>query len=53
MMYHVIHKMTHELKILNPADVLDMDTDSEGRIIVHGADQQIYFLLASKDLVID
>ena len=53
MIYHVMHQSTYEVKKLTPADIIDMDTDSEDRIIVHGTDQEYYFLLASKDLIKD
>ncbi|MGG3471504.1 hypothetical protein ABES02_29070 [Neobacillus pocheonensis] len=53
MIYHVIHMKTFEFKKLTTSEVLDMDTDAEGRVIVHGTDQEHYFLLASKDLIAD
>lgn len=53
MTYHVIHIETHELKIFTPVDVMDIDTDAEGRVVVYGKDQEAYYLLASKDLVTD
>lgn len=51
MLYHVIHTRTFEVKTMNPNDILDMEYDDEDRVIITGHDQQIYYLLASKDLV--
>ncbi|WP_171653792.1 hypothetical protein [Paenibacillus foliorum] len=51
MLYHVIHLKTHELKILNTNDLVDMDYDVDGRVIVIDKNQENYFLLATKDII--
>ncbi|WP_197035541.1 hypothetical protein [Paenibacillus sp. UNC451MF] len=51
MLYHAIHRETHELITLTAADILDMDYDTAGRVVITAVDQQCYFLLASKDIV--
>lgn len=51
MLYQVIHMETSELRTLMAKDILDMDYDSEGRIIVNAKDHQSYFLLANKELI--
>ncbi|MCZ8521188.1 MULTISPECIES: hypothetical protein [Paenibacillus] len=50
MKYHVLHRLTRELHVLYPLEVLDMETDAEGRIIVHGTDGEFYYLLADESL---
>ncbi|AFH63961.1 hypothetical protein ACVNS2_25145 [Paenibacillus caseinilyticus] len=52
MIYHVLHSSTRELRILTPAEVLDMDTDAAGRIVIHGADGEFYYLLADESLTV-
>jgi len=49
--YQVIHLQTRELKTLTASDIVDMDYDSEGRVMITAADQKIYLLLANRDLV--
>ncbi|NHN33366.1 hypothetical protein [Paenibacillus agricola] len=51
MLYQVINLRNFKSKSLTPAEILDMDYDSEGRVIIMGKDKENYFLLASKDIV--
>jgi hypothetical protein len=51
MLYHVIHLRTNELKTLMSTDVLDMDYDADGRVVIIGTDQENYYLLANKDII--
>ncbi|NHN34819.1 hypothetical protein [Paenibacillus agricola] len=51
MLYQVINLLSHELNTLKPSDILDMDYDSDNRIIVTGNNQEKYFLLATEDIV--
>lgn len=51
MVYQVIHTQTYQMKTMNPSDVLNMEYDADDRVIITGHDQQIYYLLASKDLI--
>ncbi|MCR8633517.1 hypothetical protein [Paenibacillus radicis (ex Xue et al. 2023)] len=51
MLYHVINLQTHEMKTLQPSDILDMDYDADGRIVIVDKDQETYYLLAHKDIV--
>lgn len=51
MLYHVIHLLTHEIKILTAADILDMNYYAEGRVVIIDKDQETYYLLASKDII--
>jgi len=53
MKYHVINTRTFELKTLNASEILDMDYDTEGRVIVVGTGQKEYYLLTHKDLIQD
>jgi hypothetical protein len=49
MKYHVISKNTGEIKSLTHTEVNDMDYDNEGRIIVYGMDQEVYYLIADAE----
>ena len=49
MRYHVIHCQDHNVTTLTPSEVLNMEEDAEGRIIVYGTDKKSYFLLAAMD----
>lgn len=53
MFYKVIHKETHEVKRLSPAEINDMFYDDQGCVIVCGVDQELYFLLADQELLRD
>ncbi|MFE5323063.1 hypothetical protein ACFQ88_30735 [Paenibacillus sp. NPDC056579] len=53
MKYHVIHCETLQLKTLSRADVINMEEDAEGRIVVYEAGEQKYYLLADIDLIKD
>jgi hypothetical protein len=51
MLYQVINLRNFISKSLTSAEILDMDYDSEGRVIIIGKDKENYYLLASKDFV--
>jgi hypothetical protein len=53
MTYHVINKISGELKSLTHTEVNDMGYDNEGRVIVYGMDQEVYYLIADAGMIAD
>jgi hypothetical protein len=53
MTYNVVNKNTGELKSLTHSEVNDMDYDNEGRVIVYGTDQEVYYLIEDAGMKAD
>jgi hypothetical protein len=53
MAYNVVNKNTGEVKSLAYTEVNDMDYDNEGRVMVYGMDQEVYYLIADVGMITD
>jgi hypothetical protein len=53
MTYHVINKISGELKSLTHTEVNDVGYDNEGRVIVYGTDQEAYYLIVDEGMIED